>query len=648
LIGTGTGFGWAPDPRLYRTGAIGVTYENCTAVNCQVGFDTWNHIGCKWDNPSYNNCAINILVEPGGTRTLYGAPCTECNPPVTVTIINQAKNNIFPGSVQTRPDIRFAYPTGNINGLSIPSALSRLHDVESQWWFYVGLLQDDQETDHSFLLTFIEPGGFLGDTGLTVINFDFTFGSAGDNFHATSLYGGNEPLNIVQSVINSTGIAKVISQDQAYSINVDLLSKTSIQVSYNAAESRKSASMFTGQLGQPGGAYTLKGQGSTWLWKYSEKGKGEVAPYQYSLNVNLIDERGVIPEGLGSYVGIDPILQPKSPANSSVEYAQPRLRVTGWSIEFTRHTECWPLSLWEELEGFEKNYSFQSSNDNSGYIWLDRQALFEATGARQSQGHALLGSTLVEVQKTLGPQQIQSILSEEIQGVRQPHLADHLLQTASKLAADTSTADQQNSQLYLGCWLPVILTKGPYAGSTLLFVAFWKEARRIADYDTNKGDASPVSFMNLYTGLLGDDNADTHSAYTISDLLNPSEAAAGKPNSNPENNNYQIRYMKQIRSIGDLPDPQRWASEIEVTVKAWSQARYALSAYARRAGQVEASGIDQDLTFIIKVVSQYTCITVLSTEFDAPIYEGASRIYSDNGAEVGIGWVEQMVGSPGK
>jgi len=82
IMGLGTGFGWAPDPRLYHTAATNVTYKDCSANKCQVAFDTWNHINGKWINPSYSNCAINILVEPGASRTIK----------------NQASGNIFPGS----------------------------------------------------------------------------------------------------------------------------------------------------------------------------------------------------------------------------------------------------------------------------------------------------------------------------------------------------------------------------------------------------------------------------------------------------------------------------------------------------------------------------------------------------------------------
>lgn len=76
----GEGFGWAPDPRPYFIfPAIGVTYEDCVADHCDVGFDTWNHQLSTWIRPSYTNCTVGILVESNtATRHLTCDPCSEC------------------------------------------------------------------------------------------------------------------------------------------------------------------------------------------------------------------------------------------------------------------------------------------------------------------------------------------------------------------------------------------------------------------------------------------------------------------------------------------------------------------------------------------------------------------------------------------
>jgi hypothetical protein len=96
--GNGVGYGWAPDPRWYfcHIGASNVQYQGCTATDCQVGFDSWYHINSTWANISYPGCGTGILKDPTGTRTLTANACSECNPPISVTLSDIASGNTFP------------------------------------------------------------------------------------------------------------------------------------------------------------------------------------------------------------------------------------------------------------------------------------------------------------------------------------------------------------------------------------------------------------------------------------------------------------------------------------------------------------------------------------------------------------------------
>ncbi len=97
--GYGTGFGWAPDPRVeFRMiPAYKVTYDACKAVNCQVAFDTWYHVDSLWkDNIDEDKCGISILVQEYGQRTLRGDKCSECPKPFSVKLTNMAKGNSYP------------------------------------------------------------------------------------------------------------------------------------------------------------------------------------------------------------------------------------------------------------------------------------------------------------------------------------------------------------------------------------------------------------------------------------------------------------------------------------------------------------------------------------------------------------------------
>lgn len=96
--GYGTGFGWAPDPRTEfdTVTANNVTYSNCMAVNCQLGFDTWYYTNSTWNNNRVQNCTIPMLIEPPTTqRVLYMNKCSESptGKPISVTLTNKSKNN---------------------------------------------------------------------------------------------------------------------------------------------------------------------------------------------------------------------------------------------------------------------------------------------------------------------------------------------------------------------------------------------------------------------------------------------------------------------------------------------------------------------------------------------------------------------------
>jgi hypothetical protein len=91
--GIGYGFGWSPDPRPAFIGtATNTVCQNCVAEKCDVGFSLFNQI-----NGQYLRCkAIRNRLYGffnGGDLTISCHPCTECNPPITTTIVNQSAGN---------------------------------------------------------------------------------------------------------------------------------------------------------------------------------------------------------------------------------------------------------------------------------------------------------------------------------------------------------------------------------------------------------------------------------------------------------------------------------------------------------------------------------------------------------------------------
>ncbi len=96
-LGNGCGFGWAPDPRpeFRIINAYNVLYLNCTAIDCEVGFDTFNHIDSTWNNIECINCCKCVLNKKNCKRTISCNPCSECNPSIIITLFNNASGNQF-------------------------------------------------------------------------------------------------------------------------------------------------------------------------------------------------------------------------------------------------------------------------------------------------------------------------------------------------------------------------------------------------------------------------------------------------------------------------------------------------------------------------------------------------------------------------
>ncbi len=78
--GYGIGFGWAPDIRTeYTYAALEAQIKDCTASNCQVGFDTFYFQNSTWDNITSKNNDIDIREDPAGAvRVLYCDSASEC------------------------------------------------------------------------------------------------------------------------------------------------------------------------------------------------------------------------------------------------------------------------------------------------------------------------------------------------------------------------------------------------------------------------------------------------------------------------------------------------------------------------------------------------------------------------------------------
>lgn len=98
--GVGIGFGWAPDMRpQFSKPALYTRVVNCRAIDCQIGFDTWNHVNGSWENIITKRCCTDVLNKVGGCRIITCNQCSECPGTgkygKTVVIKNVAHRNII-------------------------------------------------------------------------------------------------------------------------------------------------------------------------------------------------------------------------------------------------------------------------------------------------------------------------------------------------------------------------------------------------------------------------------------------------------------------------------------------------------------------------------------------------------------------------
>ena len=137
----GYGFGWAPDIRLnYQYPAWNVVHSNSTAIDCDYGFDTFNHRNASYLNSTnINNRITNFLVQPstpgqvGGTERIFsGAVWNQVyaatNGPILVPVWNTAQNNNTNGSAPAVPLNSFL-ASDTTYTVRVPGSYSLTNDV---------------------------------------------------------------------------------------------------------------------------------------------------------------------------------------------------------------------------------------------------------------------------------------------------------------------------------------------------------------------------------------------------------------------------------------------------------------------------------------------------------------------------------------
>lgn len=356
FYGFGTGFGWAPDPRInYRnTDASEVSYINCSAEKCQVGFDTWKHTNSIWQQSFTRECEIPKLIEPEGMiRTFTMDFCSESptGMPFSAEIINTATNNQFDSFSAgasyppMRPENSWSLPR-----ISLPGIYSIQPEFASEWWYYAGWGKSSDGTYLSLQIQLLRSGNnpesdisgyFLGigwpetpqkENQKYLFAQGYGFGASKDLTDLKAKASLNIP-DVTDYSFNASfkpWFEIVRYEDKTDSIKISTADSPTYYFSYQKNKENI-------PLGCKGSKYYLKGKGSG-VCSELKNGQNEIHTenIKYSFNVNLEDQRGFVMEGLSGYVGSEmfPPKKEKSATSfsSSYECAQPQLKITDGSI----------------------------------------------------------------------------------------------------------------------------------------------------------------------------------------------------------------------------------------------------------------------------------------------------------------------------
>ncbi len=245
---------------------------------------------------------------------------------------------------------------GTLSYLNVIDANGPMPCMDIGWWYFVGLMQDQQGQAHSIQINLFRKSlGSYGSAGAGSIGF--TYNDAGHKYYLWSSYP-NDLLKTIGS------FAPTVTTKNNLDINVSTQS-----MSYHFYHNPNDT---THQIGQAGAQYILSARGQARIGvTQMQPLNGHVVSFNTLLH--LTDQRGLLPEGKNGFIGTKDV-------KSSWEFGAPDLRVTDWAMTIDDPTHSTPLH-------------FNSTTEQANRIWYDRQVLYKKN---MSTAHADLanGSTL--------------------------------------------------------------------------------------------------------------------------------------------------------------------------------------------------------------------------------------------------------------
>lgn len=487
--GLGVGFGWAPDLRwpLSVIPAAIVSYTDCEATGCQVGFDTWKHKAAVWEDCNASDCEIDFLVQPvGAERTLVMNRCSEAPDgfPVAQIITNDRDpvpewmNTPLPAGfdqVYEKDQTTIALPpritrhVGDVPGVAMPGLFSMQKECESEWWYYVGSVVTAGGKRFSvqlqmlrngfpFWIDTVSLGGYFCGLGWSDAEAD---SASSDAYLFAQGYGlGAENRTAVSKPTASLVIPT--AQENSFSgyfipevqvtdprpstdLRLALGEASHMSIDYVGSIAAATSGERVPGLGDIGAEYVVRVNGEGFLRKEPIPEGEPLFPnlnnstnqsgVDFDITLFMRDKRGVVMEGDNGYVGpamFDDVTT--SFDNSSYECAQPNLAVSGGMI----------------------TVAGEKHEVTSGTLWMDRQMLHPMGGAGEQ--------------------------------------APLKITKAAELVSAVSKTAHGGKALYCGNWIGLTLDNG----ICLALAVFWNEKPNLWQSGTDLGHPPKAGFGNLY------------------------------------------------------------------------------------------------------------------------------------------------------
>lgn len=345
-------------------------------------------------------------------------------------------------------------PGGSLSPINVKDALLPIKQTTgSSWWYLGGLLKDSNQQAHSLQLTLIQKKFLNTLYGIGSIGFTFQ-NNLGKTVYLWNIY--SDPTMILHySIAPLQYIAKA-------NPHFDLHITSSKNDSFNPFfyDIRQNSKKNLGQIGTH---YFVKAQG------FGEVGvkQNNSEFIKYDLQMNLVDQRGLVPEGLNGFVD-GQSFHSKTNFNTSWEFGMPNLKVENWTLRIT------PVRKINRQSLIQHTLTFRNNISDSNRIWLDRQML------NNTHSHNL-----------------------------QNMIVAYQTKASSVVATD--------SPLYTGTWMSFCLDKKPFQGLCGVAVAFWNNNIPTAEMNSDRNSIG--GFMNLYTRDSNDQGFPVQVGSTLTEIL---------------------------------------------------------------------------------------------------------------------------------